>query len=118
MVCGFVKKYKKYFEFESIEFLSIIPQGLWIENNYEKQVFSKLIKENISFYKPFESLEYYNGYTPEIIFCNSKSKNKPYIGEIILNEKENKKIIFAENSKNIFDFWYWKIDEDIPQFYE
>jgi hypothetical protein len=95
--------------------MPIIEQGLWCESSHENIVYSKLIKENRLFSKGYKPIDIYGNFIPDIIFRDTK---KPCYGEVfgirnvdVYNERKEEKKKLAQKSKNMFDFWYWDVDE-------
>jgi hypothetical protein len=122
---GFVSKKvfknKEYAEFLSIAFLPIIPEGLWCESSYERQIYSKLVKEERVFTKGYDPINDYNNYVPDIIF---KDCGQVYYGEIFgirnieeYDEHKKEKIELAGASED-YRLWYWDIaaGEELPAF--
>ena len=82
--------------------------GLYGESSYERNLFNILSEQNRLFYKPYKEIDEY-GYTPDIIFLDTK---KPTIGEIFGMDHEDYKILKdkkLERGKSLknYNFWYW-----------
>lgn len=108
------------FTFQSIEFLPVTDFGLWYESSHEEKVYTKLHKKNILFSKPYESLEFYHDYMPDILFGKPLNPDKVYIGEIFgmendkdYNRRKKEKINLA-NDSTLFDLWYWDVTSGQP----
>lgn len=126
MVLGFIRVnqrgWKKGLEFTDVVFIPIDKRGVWVESFYERHVFNALHDQNVVFHKPFEGIEEYRNWIPDLIIRNPKHPERFIIGEIFGRTDEDyvkrkKEKIALLNSLEHVDTWYWDVTEnptDIP----
>lgn len=124
MVFGHVRFNRKNpmfgLEFTDLAFVPISKMGLWVESEYERHVFNSLTDQNIVFYKPHESLEYYHDLTPDIMIQNPEHPERWILCEIFGRtepdylERKAKKIARMNELKHV-DTWYWDATKDPKQ---
>lgn len=116
LAAGFIKNINGFITFSSLCLVPIIPNGLWYENEFEYEIYMKLIQNKRLFHKAYTSLESYNNEIPTFYFDDCEKK---VIGEVFHPrysiEKKNKRITMG-NRATSNGFWYWdtSITRHIP----
>lgn len=115
----------RYWEFVSIELVSVTKTGLWVESGLETRVFHAAIDAQIAFYKPHKPPFFYEDFVPDMVFLTPLTPGKVYIGEIYgmtnnadYNARKEAKRALARQS-NRFDTWEWDVTvhATMPAFY-